>query len=153
MAEEVKDPRRNLPLAIIFALVLSTFMYMLIAVICVLVVPADLLAATEAPLAAVMEASGISARATIGPIGLVAVVNGALIQIVMAARVLYGMGGNGLAPSLLAYVHPFTRTPLVASVGATAVVLMLALTFPLVRLAEITSSITLVVLCWSTLRR
>jgi len=114
-------------------------------VVCVVTVPVEVLATSDAPLAAVIEATGLSANLTIGPIGMVAVVNGALIQIVMAARVLYGMGGNGLAAAWLATVHPYTRTPLLATLLVTAVVLVLALTFPVVRLAQATSFVTLIV--------
>lgn len=145
MAEEVREPRRNLPHAILLALVISTLLYMLVAVICVVTVPVDVLATSDAPLAAVIESAGLSARISIGPIGMVAVVNGALIQIVMAARVLYGMGSNGLAAPWLASVHPYTRTPLLATLCVTGVVLVLAMTFPLVRLAQATSFVTLIV--------
>ena len=114
MAEEVKNPRRNLPIAILLALVISTLLYMLVAVVCVLTVPVEVLATSDAPLAAVIEAAGLSANISIGPIGMVAVVNGALIQIVMAARVLYGMGGNGLAARVAGdraplYTHAIAR--------------------------------------------
>jgi amino acid transporter len=145
MAEEVRDPRRNLPLAILLALVISTLLYMLVAVVCVATVPVDVLATSDAPLAAVIESAGLSAHMSIGPIGMVAVVNGALIQIVMAARVLYGMGNNGLAAPWLASVHPYTRTPLLATLCVTGVVLALGLAFPLVHLAQATSFVTLIV--------
>jgi amino acid transporter len=145
MAEEVREPRRNLPFAILLALVISTLLYMLVAVVCVAIVPVDTLANSDAPLAAVVESAGLSAHLSIGPIGMVAVVNGALIQIVMATRVLYGMGGNGLAAKWLATVHPYTRTPLLATFCVTGVVLMLALTFPLVRLAQAASFVTLII--------
>jgi len=145
MAEEVREPRRNLPLAILLALVISTLLYMLVAVVCVVTVPVEVLATSDAPLAAVIESTGFSAHISIGPIGMVAVVNGALIQLVMAARVLYGMGGNGLAATWLASVHPYTRTPLLATFLVTALALLLALTFPLVHLAQATSFVTLII--------
>lgn len=63
----------------------------------------------------------------------------------MSSRMLYGIGREGWQPALLARVHPVTRTPLVATVLVTLLVLLLALSLPLVTLAQITSFIVLVV--------
>ena len=68
-----------------------------------------------------------------------------MIQIIMASRVLYGMGQNQLAPTMLAYVHPRTRTPLLATGLVTLTVLILALWLPLVTLAQLTSLVTLLI--------
>ena len=81
----------------------------------------------------------------LGVIALVAVVNGALIQIIMASRVLYGLGSRGELPAVLARVHPRTRTPVIATVGIGGIVTLLALEFPLVRLAEGTALIAMIV--------
>jgi amino acid transporter len=81
----------------------------------------------------------------LGGIALAALLNGALIQMVKAARVLYGMADQGVLPRLLARVHPRTRTPLLPTAGVTAATALLAVAFPLETLAELTSSITLLV--------
>ena len=81
----------------------------------------------------------------IGSIGVVAVVNGALVQIIMASRILYGMSTRGWLPRGLARVHPRTRTPLLATACVTAVVTVLALWFPLLHLAGATSFLVLLV--------
>jgi amino acid transporter len=78
-------------------------------------------------------------------ISLVAVVNGALIQIIMASRVCYGMGRKGWMPMWLARVNPVTRTPLVATVLITVVILMMALWLPIESLARSTSFFILLV--------
>jgi APA family basic amino acid/polyamine antiporter len=78
-------------------------------------------------------------------IGMVAALNGALIQIIMAARVLYGLAAQGWLPKPLGYINPHTRTPLIATLLATAIVLLMALIFPLVTLAQVTALITLVI--------
>jgi len=145
VAEEVKDAPRLLPKAIIIALVVSTFLYFAVSIIAVLSLPIETLSASEAPLAAVVEASGYKGKLFISAISLVAVVNGALIQVIMASRVLYGMGNSGMAPSLLARIHPRTQTPLISTSVVTLVILVLALWLPLITLAEITSYITLVI--------
>ena len=76
---------------------------------------------------------------------MVAAVNGALIQIIMASRVLYGLADQGELPALLARVHPRTRTPVIATSAVTVVVCALAIGFRLALLAEITSVVTLAV--------
>ncbi len=149
VAEEVKDAPRTLPKAIILALIISTILYLAIALVAVLALPINDLAASNAPLALIVEknvdASGNKATLFISAISLIAVVNGALIQIIMASRVLYGMGNTGLAHHIFAHIHPRTRTPLFATGLTVLAVLVLALWLPLVTLAQITSFITLTI--------
>jgi len=145
VAEEVERPQRNLPLAIFIALAVTTVLYMAVALVAVLALPTAQLAASEAPLALIYERSTGRPPTLISLVSMLAVINGALIQIIMASRVLYGMGVRGWVPRPLGRVHPLTRTPLVATVLITAVVLVLALALPLVTLAKVTSLITLVV--------
>jgi APA family basic amino acid/polyamine antiporter len=145
VAEEVKDAPRTLPKAIVLALVISTVLYLAIALVAVLALPINDLASSKAPLATIVEASNNKSTLLISAISLIAVVNGALIQIIMASRVLYGMGNTNLAPHLLAKINPRTQTPLVATGLTVLAVLVLALWLPLVTLAQITSFITLLI--------
>lgn len=146
VAEEVKNPQRNLPLAIVIALIATTVIYVLIALVAVLAMTPEELARSDAPLASLIEHSGHqSVVSSIGLIGLVAVVNGALIQIIMASRVVYGMARDGIAPVMFATVYARTQTPIRATLAVTLVILLLALWLPLVKLAEATSFITLIV--------
>ncbi len=64
----------------------------------------------------------------------------------MASRVLYGLGKQGSVPTIFAWVHRLTRTPLIATGTITAAVLALALVFPLEGLAEWTARIVLVII-------
>jgi amino acid transporter len=64
---------------------------------------------------------------------------------IMASRVLYGLGAQGGLPHAIAMVSPHTRTPLIATLFTTVVVWLLAVLFPLHRLADITSHMTLIV--------
>jgi APA family basic amino acid/polyamine antiporter len=143
VAEEVRDPARNMPRAILIAAAVATVLYVLVATAAVLTQPPERLALSEAPLASIyVEATGRSPW-VISVVGLFAVVNGALIQIIMGARILYGMAREGWLPRALVYVHPRTRTPLATTALMTAAVLVLALWFPLVTLAKATSFILL----------
>jgi len=142
VAEEVRDAPRVVPIAIALTLAATVAIYALVALAAVLAVSPQELADSEAPLALVYERTGGDAR-TIAWIGVIAMINGALIQIIMASRVLFGLARDGEIPPLLARVNPLTRTPIVATVAVAAVVAGLALAFPLARLAESTSLITL----------
>ncbi|MDP6979691.1 MAG: APC family permease [Myxococcota bacterium] len=145
VAEEVRDARHTLPKGIVITLVLTTVLYLLLSALSVLAVSPDDLAQSKAPLALVYErASGGSAK-TIAWVGVLAVVNGALIQLIMASRVIYGLASRGQLPAVFARVHGRTQTPHVATATVGTVVFLLAVAFPLGPLAEGTSVVTLIV--------
>ena len=145
VAEEVRDVRRTLPLAILLTLVLTTLLYVLLMLVAVFALPPGELAASRAPLAYLYQQVTGRSAAVISLIGMFAIVNGALIQIVMAARVLYGLSGMAQLPALLGRVSARTRTPLVATGLVTILVLVLAVTGRLAGLAQTTSVTMLVV--------
>jgi amino acid transporter len=148
VAEEVKEPQRTLPLAILLALAISTLLYFLVSLVATLSIPVEALVRSDAPLALIYQSATGREPVLITQIALVAVVNGALIQIIMAARVFYGMAAQGWLPAVfsgLARVHAITRTPLLATGLVTTVVLVMALWLPLLTLARITSFIVLLV--------
>ncbi len=143
VAEEVKEPQKTLPRAILATLILSSLLYMAVVSVVVLSVPLERLSETAAPLALMFEdASGTTAM-VFNVIASLATINGVLVQMIMASRVLYGLGKQGDLPVFLAAVNPVTRTPLNASVIIIAVILLLALLFPVAALAEMTSRIVL----------
>jgi len=145
VAEEVKDVSRTLPRAIIATLLLTLVLYMAVTLVAVRSLPIAELAASEAPLALVYERAGGDAAVLVGLVAVAATANGALIQIVMASRVLYGLAAQRQLPAVLARVHPRTRTPLIATGLVVAAVLLLAEGFDLGGLAEATSLIALTV--------
>jgi amino acid transporter len=143
VAEEVKDVRRTLPRAIILTLVITTLIYLALTVVAVLALPVQELSASEAPVALIFERASGSSAAVISVIAIVAVLNGALVQVIMASRVL--LSARAWLPEVLARVNPVTHTPIVATVLVTALTLAFALTLPLVTLAQATSFVTLVI--------
>ncbi|MGB5474565.1 MAG: APC family permease [Gammaproteobacteria bacterium] len=145
VAEEVRQPQRNLPRAILTALGISTLLYFAVAVVAVSVVTPAQLAASDAPLAYIYQQASQADPLLIAAISMIAVVNGALIQIIMASRVCYGMGNRGWAPPWLARVHPATRTPVLATGLVTLLVMLMALWLPLESLARATSFFILLV--------
>jgi APA family basic amino acid/polyamine antiporter len=145
VAEEVRNPQRNLPLAILFALGISTLLYFAITVVAVSVVSPAQLAQSDAPMAFLYQQVKGADPILITAISLVAVVNGALVQIIMASRVCYGMGRRGWLPARLARLNPVTRTPVIATVLVTLLMLLFALWLPIESLARATSYFILLV--------
>ena len=145
VAEEAKVPHRDLPRAMALTLVISSALYVAIAAIAVSAVPAVELAASQAPLSLVFRAVAGISPATINVIAIVATLNTVLAQMTMASRVVYGMARQGDLPAVAGRVHAGTATPLLATGLIVAATLALALAFPLERLAESTSLVTLVI--------
>jgi amino acid transporter len=145
VAEEVKQPQRNLPRAILLALAISVLLYFMVAVVAVVSVPAGSLAQAEAPLAFLYQHVTGREPVTITLISMFAVINGALIQIIMAARVGYGMARKHWLPVVFARVHAVTRTPVIATATVSLLVLLLALWLPIETLAKATSYFLLMV--------
>jgi len=144
VAEEVRDVRTTLPRAILWTLGLSTLLYVSVTAVAVLVVAPSELAAANAPLALVFERSG-GAGEVLALIALAAMVNGALVQIVMASRILYSLSREGPFPKWLGRIHPKTRTPIFATAAVTLGIGLLAAAFPLESLAAATASVALCV--------
>jgi len=145
MAEEVKDVRRTLPIGILLSIVITVSLYVMVMTVAVLTVAPAELAAANTPFARVIGGTeGLVGKAMV-VVSMLTGINGALVQIIMAARMAYGLAGTNAAPRLLGVVHPKTRTPLNATAFMSAIVLLLALFFPLVTLAKATSTIILFV--------
>ncbi len=145
VAEEVKHPGINLPRAILLALLISSLLYVAVALVAVMALPAAQLAQSDAPLALIFTAATGRSPWLLSLIGMLAVVNGALVQIIMGSRVLYGMSSQGWLPAPLAWVSARTHTPVLATLLMAGLVLLLALAFPLITLAQSTSLLVLLV--------
>jgi APA family basic amino acid/polyamine antiporter len=145
MAEEVRDPSKTLPFAIIASLVITTIIYASVATVAVRAVPLEVLAASNRPLALVFEAGGKGPVVILSAIAVVAALNGVLAQLVMASRVLYGLGKRGGILSIFHHSHARFGTPVVATVSIAVCVLVAAVSLPLAGLASVTSVVLLVV--------
>lgn len=139
LAEEVKQPERTMPMGLILAMLIATAIYMAICVTAVSVLPWRELAEARAPLAAVVAraapwfpASGFIA------ITIFAVANTALVNYVMASRLLYGMARQGLLPRWLGRVNESRHTPHFAILALLAIVVPLALLGDIAALAAAT---------------
>ena len=146
VAEELKNPRRNMPLGLVTALALTVVLYMGVSVSAVSVVPWQELAQADAPLDAVVQraAPWVPAGMFIA-ITIFAVANTGLINYVTASRLLYGMARDGQLPQALAKIHPERRTPHVAVALIFVLIVLLILSGDISQLASATVLLLLLV--------
>jgi APA family basic amino acid/polyamine antiporter len=145
MAEETKDPVRIFPKVMLTGLCVTGLIYVLVSISSVaLVAPADL-GEGDAPLLKVVEAGAPAFPLWIFAfITMFAVANSALINMLMASRLLYGMANERVLPKVLGKVHPSRRTPWVGIVFTTVIA------FGLIWFADLTAlggTTSLLLLC------
>jgi basic amino acid/polyamine antiporter, APA family len=145
VAEETKDPRRSFPFALFAGLLIAGGIYVLVTFTASMVVPTDDLARSDGPLLEVVRrGSGLPTRA-FSAIALLAIANGALINMIMASRLLYGMAEEHVMPQAFGRIHPVRRTPWVSIVFVAAVAMLLVLIGNLNDLATVTVMLLLIV--------
>ncbi len=144
--EEVKDPRRNLPLAILVALATVTTLYVLVALIAVAAQPAAGFSDQEAGLSAILEqVTGSEWPGTVIAAGaIISIFSVTLIVIYGQTRILFAMARDGMIPPMFHEVNPRTLTPVKNTIFVAAVIALLAGLIPIDFLAEMTSIGTLV---------
>jgi amino acid transporter len=125
-AGEVRDPRRDLPMAILSAIAVVAVIYILIQTVCIGTLPE--LGTTERPLAdAALKFVG-GAGASIISVGALISITGNLNVIMLAgARLPFAMGQHGHLPRVLSVTHPRFRTPHVSIILTASVILVLTL--------------------------
>lgn len=145
MAEEVERPGYTLPRAILISLVVTSTIYALVTFATVRAVPLEALSQSSSPLALVWSTAQGGSADFLSGIAVFAALNGVLAQIVMASRVLFGLGKRTLALAVFRQASPRFGTPILATVLIGAIVVLAALFVPFATLAELTSSILLAV--------
>lgn len=137
LAEEIRDVRNTYPKALFGALLIAGVVYVLVGVAAAAVLSVDELTTSSAPLLEVVKKSGLGIPPLLFAfIALIAVANGALLTMIMASRLTYGMARQELLPDVLAKVLPERRTPWVAILATTVVAAALTLTGSLEILAQ-----------------
>jgi amino acid transporter len=127
LAEEARHPRSDYPRALFGGLLVAGVIYLAVAFTATTLVETDVLAGSTGPLLEVVRVAGLVFPPWLfALIALLAVANTALINMMMASRLVYGMSREGIVPPVLGRVHARRRTPYVA-IGFT-VVLALTLT-------------------------
>jgi amino acid transporter len=123
MAEETKDPVRIFPKVLLSGLTIAGIVYVLVSIIAVALVPIGDLTASKTPLVDVVEAAapGLPIGTLFPFITMFAVSNTALINMLMASRLIYGMARQHVLPPILGSVHKTRRTPWVAILFTTVI--------------------------------
>ncbi|MBD8140973.1 APC family permease [Frigoribacterium sp. CFBP 13605] len=127
MAEETKDPSRIFPKVMLTGLGITAVIYVLVSICAVAIVPIGDLADNETPLVTVVNtaAPDFPIGGLLPFISMFAVANSALINMMMASRLLYGMSKQGVLPGFLGRVHRKRQTPWASIVFTTALSLVL----------------------------
>lgn len=135
--EEVKEPSKVYPKALFASLITAGVVYVLVGLASSIALPAEALQESSGPLLAVVEATGVAIPSWLfSLIALIAVANGALLTMIMASRLAYGMAEQQLLPGALSRVLPRRKTPWVAILTTTLVAMLLTLVGDLATLAE-----------------
>jgi amino acid transporter len=122
MAEETKDPSTIFPKMMLSGLGLTGMIYILVSITAIALVPPGELGSGDAPLTKVVTAGApnLPADQVFPLIAMFAVANSALINMMMASRLLYGMANQRVLPPVFGRVLHGRRTPWVAIVFTTA---------------------------------
>ena len=137
IAEEVRDVQRVYPRALFSALLVAGAVYVAVAMAASVVLDSSQMAASSAPLLEVVRATGYGVPLVVfSVVALIAVANGALLTMVMASRLTFGMAEQGLLPAVFGKVLSKCKTPWVAIIATTLVAMLLTLTGTLAALAE-----------------
>jgi len=128
MGEEVRDPARTIPRAILTALAITLVVYAAVAVTALGVLGPDRLAASTAPLVDTVHAAGWGWAEPVVRVGAAAASLGALLALIAGVgRTTLAMARNGDLPRWLAAVHPRYQVPHHAAVAVAVVVSALVL--------------------------
>ena len=146
LAEEAQEPSRAYPRAIFGGLAIGGVIYTAVAIVASMSVPTDKLADSDGPLLEVVQLGPLAVNTKLfAAIALFAVANSALINMIMASRLLYGMSAQGIVPSAFSKVLPDRRTPWVAIAFTTLLAMILVSTGDLSTLADMTVLLLLTV--------
>ncbi len=115
IAEEVKEPHKNLPKAIVYSIIITTILYCLTAISVVSILPYNIVATSEAPLNSVAtEVLGPAGGIIMSLIALFATANTVLIMLIVTSRMMYGMARDKALPEGLSKISPKFRTPMLS---------------------------------------
>ena len=146
VAEEAQEPTKNYPKVLFGGLLIAGAVYMLVTIGAASVVPVGDLASSDGPLLEVVKQGplGIDTK-LFSAIGLLALSNGALINLIMASRLLYGMSRENVLPKPFGALLAERRTPWFAIVFVTLLAAVLVITGNLEKLADTTVALLVIV--------
>ena len=139
LAEEAKRPRVDYPWALFGGLLVAGTVYVAVTLVASMVVPTGQLAGSSAPLLEVTSVGPLAVPDRVfSAIALFALANGALINLIMASRLTYGMARERVLPEPLGRVLPGRHTPWLAIAFTSTLAALILLSGDLGELAETT---------------
>jgi APA family basic amino acid/polyamine antiporter len=143
VAEETKNPQRNMPIGIIASLLICTVLYILVAIVLIGLVSYDKIDINE-PLAAALRARGLGWASAIIAVGALAGITSVLLVNMLAQpRVVFALARDGLLPKKFAEIHPKFKTPWIPTIFFGTLVAVGAGFMPINKAAELTNIGTL----------
>lgn len=145
VTQEAKQPQRNIPIAMLVALLVSTFLYICVSLVMTGIVPYHQLNVAD-PIAMAVNAMGTQFQ-WLRPVIKLAAIAGlssvVLVNLMAQSRILYTMATDGLLPPVFSQVHPQFKTPYVPTIGSGILAMLLAGLFPIEVLGNLVSIGTL----------
>ncbi len=145
LAEETKEPEKNIPRAILLSLLIATILYTLVSLAAVALMAPEQLAQTESALIDASMKSSVSLAKILGGIALFSTANTALIALITTSRILYGISKDKSLPQVLSKTLRKQKTPWVAALIALALTVLLLQFGKVETLAGIASFATMLV--------
>jgi basic amino acid/polyamine antiporter, APA family len=146
VAEETKDSTRTFPRTLFLGLGIAGLVYLLVTLIAGMAVPAEELAGSDGPLLEVVTLGPLAMNTKVfAAIALFALINGCLLNLVMASRLMYGMANEKVVPEVLGRVHAGRRTPWIAIIFTASIAAVLVALGDLTTLADTTVLLLLLV--------
>jgi len=146
VAEETQDATTSFPKTLFMGLGIAGGVYLLVTLIAGMTVPASTLADSDGPLLEVVKQGPLALNSKVfAAIALFALINGCLLNLVMASRLMYGMANENVVPGVLGKVHPGRRTPWVAIIFTASIAAVLVCLGDLETLADTTVLLLLLV--------
>jgi APA family basic amino acid/polyamine antiporter len=145
LAEEVRKPSRNVPLAILVSIVVTTILYVLVALAVEALATPAALAQSGSPLSLAVGTRAPALSPALAVIALVSTANTALIGFIVAARVLYGLGDGGDIPRFFARLQRKRRTPWIAALALFVLAVLLLPLGGVETIASVTSLVAILV--------
>lgn len=162
VAEEVQDPSRVYPRALLGGMATAGVIYLVIAFVAAMVVPTGKLAGSEVALLTVVRQGAPGFPGWLFAIvACIAITNTCLVALITNSRIMYGMAREGIVPRIFARTHHARRTPWIAIIFTTIIALLLIVgvgeagvgTLANATVAFLLSVFALVCLCALILRR